>query len=323
LPFSFAGKQWDNSADESGGSIVMKLSGLVISFVMMKKLIAQHTILVTNLAPQCGGACPLLDGGFTDNGPITPILAASSDMEENLRPRHVSLLGPSNTMDSIKYLLGTGPLAIWTGSGLNLCPFTQVSICRMISTMRGLIVPQLEYDIAQQYRSISSHYSVFRPNQQVIKPHCMDPLIFDHFSSMCLGDSICHMIVGTVWSAATAVQFRMSNHLFQLSMVWLAPTNIASRFVSQYIPNEMLSMQYYSDMTIWFPDFVAVAPQKGGIGFTKVAGHSLLDYLTYLVLRLLQSQVRIRRQAFEIFQGGEPSCGYDIFKASSKFTQVS
>jgi len=322
VPFSFAGKQWDYSDDIAGVAVVLKLAGLVISFIMLKKLVAQHSVLVTNLAPQCKAGCPLLDGGFTDNSPITPVLSAASEAPAFLHPRQISILAPANTMQAIKYLMGIGSLGIWTAGGLNLCPFTQVSICKMITTMRELVVPSLPYEIGHQWRSISFMYQVHRPDQQVISPYCEDPLIFDHFAAMCLGDSICHMITNAVPGTATAIRFMPADFTFQLSMVWLAHTNIAARFVTTYIPDEMIEMQYYSDMKIWFPDFAAIAPQKGGIGFTKVAGHSVLDYLTYLVIRLTKTQTQIRVVAYAISKGNPPTCGYTIFEKTRQFTAV-
>lgn len=323
MPFSFSGKSWDNSDDVLGAASVYKMNGLVLGFIMIKKMMASKTVLMTTLAPKCEGGCPILDGCFTDNGPITPTLAAASEMDEPSRPREISLLAPSNTMDSIKYLMGTGPLGIWTASGLNLCPFTQVSICRVLTTMRELIVPTMEYDLASQYRAIGSHYQVFRPNQMVMMPHCADPLIFDHFSSLCKADSICHMMSAVKPGEATGIRYTISSHVFLLSMVWLAPTNIAQRFVTQYIPDEMRAMQYYADMTMWFPDFVAIAPQKGGVGFTKVAGHSILDYLTYLIMRLTETEIEQRMEAFKLTQGVTPPCGYAIYEGTKKFTDFS
>jgi len=318
IPFSFAGKEWDMSGDVAGTSTLLKVVGLLISYLMLKKLIGSHTVLITRAAPQCESDCPLLDGGFTDNGPITPVLSAASKMENNLWPRQMSLLGPANTMESIKYLLGTGPLGL-TGGGLNLCPFTQVSICRLITEVRTLIVPLFDFDTRQTWRDIDLHYEVFRPDQQAIKAFCSDPLIYDHFVSTCKADGICHMALSALPGKATDIVFTIAQNNFVLSMVWLSPTSIASRFVHQYIPSEMLAMKYYANMDHWFPDFAATAPQKGGVGFTKVAGHSLLDYLTYLVTRLIASEVQIRMLAANMYRGELPPCGYDVYSESQKF----
>jgi len=315
LPFSWAGKQWDNSADQSGMSSALKIVDLVISFAMVRKLAAQHTLLMTTSRPLCESGCVLLDGGFTDNGPVTPVLAHGSRADSNMRPVHISLLGPSNTMESIKYLMGQGPLAVWTGSGLNLCPFTQVTICTMITEARTLLVPMMEHEASNDYKSISHHYQVYRPDQQVMSSFCHDPLSFDHFLSMCTGDSFCHCAAKAVPGTMTDVQFHVDHYVFILSMVWLKPTQLASRFVEKYVPNAVLQMKYYVHMASWFPDFVAVAPQKGGIGFTKIAGHCLLDYLTYLVERLLKSQTFVRTQAHATWVGSSfPPCGYQIFR---------
>jgi len=293
-----------------------KITGLLISYVMLKKLVGQNSVLVTTLRPQCDAGCPLLDGGFTDNGPITPVLSATSRMPENIIPRHVSLLGPANTMESIKYLLGDGALGIWTGSGMNLCPFTQVTICNMVTTVRELVVPMLPYDAFNQYNSIGSHYKVFRPDQQVMEPFCSDPLSFDHFHGMCTGDSFCHMGMTAVPGVSTDVMFTANPQLFLLSMIWLRPTKLAARFVEKYVPNAVVGMKYYANMVNWFPDFVAIAPQKGGIGFTKIAGHSILDYLTYLVERLIDVEVNMLILSHDMWTGSLPTCGYSVFRAA-------
>jgi len=322
IPFSFAGKAWDTSTDASGASSILKMLGLITSFVMMKKMISQHTVLITRQIQKCEGGCPILDGGFTDNGPITPVLAIASQTIENLLPRQLSLLGPSSTMGSIEYILGRGAMTI-SNAGINLCPFTQIGLCNMMTTMRKLVVPLLPMEVGESYRDIAARYSIFRPDQQSMKPSCSDPLIFDHFQSMCEGDGICHMYASSVPGILTAIRFSVAVHNFVLSMLWLAPTHIASRFVFQYIPQAMLNIKYYSNMDTWFPDFVATAPQKGGVGFTKVAGHSLLDFLTYLVQRMMASEISIRVMAFKISAGFLPSCGYHIFAASQKFNSIS
>jgi len=244
----------------------------------------------------------------------------ASRFAEDKRPYHLSLLGPSNNMDSIKYLMGQGPLGVWTGSGLNVCPFTQVTICTMIGNIRSLVTPMLDYDAANDYASIASHYSVFRPEQQVMTSFCSDPLSFDHFLGQCEGDSFCHLAINPVPGQMTDILYTVSNYVCLISMVWLRPTQLAKRFVEKYVPNVVLSMKYYANMANWFPDFVAVAPQKGGIGFTKIAGHSLLDYLTYLVERLTASEVFVRNSAHLLWQGKKPPCGYSVFRAVRSLT---
>merc|ERR1719272_663661 len=114
-----------------------------------------------------------------------------------------------------------------------------------------------------------------------------------------------------MWAAcvpglSTGLKLTIDRHVFVISMVWLAPTAIAARFVDHYIPNDMLRMKYYENMDGWFPDFVATAPQKGGVGFTKVAGHSLLDYLTYTVQRLTHTLIMNQYRADELDHGGNP-----------------
>lgn len=319
IPFDFAGVDWDNSEDDAGVAPGLKMIGLLISYIMIKRLQGQHTILVTRLAAGCESACPALDGGFSDNGPVTPLLAAASRMPAaDLRPRHLSLLGPSSTVGFIKYLLGTGPTGL-SGAGMNLCPFTQTSICTMITQMRKLTVPFLDFEGGGTYASIAARYDVYRPDQQALKAFCADPLVFDHFSKMCEADGLCHLYASAVPGKSTNIEFTASEHYFVLSMLYLAPTPIATRFVKQYLPEKMRQIEYYRHMDLWFPNFVVIAPQKGGAGFTKVAGHSLLDYLTYLAQRLLASEIWLRVLASRLVGGHLPPCGHQVFSNSLKF----
>merc|ERR1719316_2112225 len=105
-------------------------------------------------------------------------------------------------------------------------------------------------------------------------------------------------------------------------MVLLSATAIAGRFVEKYIPTQMLRQDYYHNMQDWFPDFVATAPQKGGIGFTKPAGHSYLDFLTYLAVRVSFSQIMNTIRAGKLQKGGTPSCGYGVYQKIISATQA-
>jgi len=317
LPFSFAGKEWDNSDDTKAMFTVLKLVGLVTSYIMVKKLVSTHAVLVTRLPLHCESGCPLLDGAFTDNGPVTPILAAASALAPNVRPYQVSLLGPTSTMGTVSYLLGFGSMDLF--GQVNMCPFTEVSKCGIIDEIKTLTVPELGPDVAVAYRSLSNAYSVYRPNQQVIKAFCADPLIYDHFDSMCRSDGICHMHVNALPGRMTRIQYTVTEHTFILTMIWLGPTKLGARFVHEYIPATVLQMKYYVNMALWFPDFNAAAPEKGGIGFTKIAGHAVLDYLTYLVQRLLSKEVFHRVTAYWLMTGYSPPCGYAVFQASQEF----
>jgi hypothetical protein len=322
IPFSFAGKEWDGSGDRSMLPTVLKITGLLLSYVMVQMLKNRHTVVTNDWKATCNGrGCPLLDGGFTDNGPITPVLASASAADPSLMPRQLALLGPISTMFTVEYLMGIGSLNLESGAGVNFCPFTQVSVCKMITSTRELLVPMLDDDMRRDWNNIASHYQVYKPNAQALKPFCADPLIYDHFRGMCEGDSFCHMASNAVPSRFNEIRITINSFLFVLSMLWLAPTSIASRFVLEYIPDAMRKMKYYENMELWFPDFVIVAPQKGGPGFTKVAGHSLLDYLTYIVQRLLATEIRIRLEAWELAEGVLPACGYRVFDRSRNFDE--
>lgn len=317
FPFSFAGKQWElpEAQTAAGFQAVGKLAGMLISLTMVKSTMVRKQLTVTTKAPQCEEGCPLMDGGFTDNAPLTPILAAASDLPLSIHPRQVALLGPANNMANILYLMGQGPLDIWTFAGLNMCPFTQTSICRMITQTRKLLLTVVDTDTQLQYRTLAGVYSVWRPSQQVITPFCADPLVFDHFNGECYSDSYCHMWTITIPAMSTRIKFTVDVHLFALTMLWLAPSPIAARFVEEFIPSAMLKIDYYSNLKDWFPDFVAVAPQKGGLGFTKPAGHSLLDFMTYLSIRLIFQSVRNREVAHQMYLGQHPHCGWEVYLA--------
>jgi len=317
LPFSFAGKEWDNSDDAAAIFTVMKLYGLVLSYIMVKKLDSTHAVLVTRMPMHCESGCPLLDGAFTDNGPVTPILAVASGSDAHLRPYQVSILGPTSTMGTIKYLLGIGHMELF--GQVNICPFTEVTKCEIMDEIRVLTIPELGPDVAVAYRSLNNAYSVYRPNQQIMKAFCADPLIYDHFSAMCKADGICHVYFKALPGRLTMIQYTLTEHTFVLTMIWLGPTKIGARFVHEYIPSSVLTMKYYVNMALWFPDFNAVAPEKGGVGFTKIAGHSVLDYLTYLVQRLVSKEIYYRVAAYKLATGVAPPCGYRVFAASQQF----
>jgi len=326
LPFGFSGKSWDAVAGSnimSPMSTSLKVVGMGLAFVMVKKTMLLNQVVSSRRIPYCErSGCPLMDGGFTDNGPVIPVLSRASEMVEHQRPRHVSQLGPANTMDTIKYLLGNGPLNIWTLSGLNLCPFTQTNLCRIISTIRTLVVPVLPTEIEQSYIAISSNYGIWRPSVQAMYPYCGDPLLFDHFEGSCKSKSICDMWLTVVASGINKIAFLLANQLFVLTMLWLAPTPLASRFVLGFVPQKVINMPYYNNMDSWFPDYVAIAPQKGGFGFTKVAGHALLDYLTLLTVRLLYNLVRMRTTAGLMFLGINPRCEFAVYKMAAVYNTM-
>jgi len=326
LPFAFSGKSWDATEEFtilSNRKTSLKILGMGLAFIMVKKTMLMNQVVSSRRIPHCErSGCPVMDGGFTDNGPVIPVLSRAAEMPEQHRPRQVSQLGPANTMDTIKYLLGQGPLNIWTLSGLNLCPFTQSNLCRIMTTIRQLTVPVLPSLIEQSYVAISSNYGIWRPYVQAMYPYCGDPLLFDQFEGSCKTDSVCDMWLTVVASNINSIAFLLANHLFVLTMLWLAPTALATRFVLGLVPQKVINMPYYNNMDSWFPDYVAIAPQKGGLGFTKVAGHSLLDYLTLLTVRLLYKLVSMRTTAGMMFLGINPRCEFKVFQMASAYTTM-
>jgi hypothetical protein len=260
------------------------------------------------------GQCPVMDGGYSDNGPVTPSLAYSSKLSSPLRPRQLQISGPGNSFALVKYLMGEGPLSLYTLAGVNMCPFVQSSICTMLTTVRTMLIGSMGQETYLEYTSLGSTYGVYKPEAQVMYPYCGDPLAFDLFMGMCKTDGLCYEFINVIPSVYADIHFTVDPFVLEMSLVFLSNTPISERFVNKYIPQTMRRTQFYANMEMWFPDFKAVSPKRGGVAFSRSAGHSLLDYMTYLVERLSEHIVISRLLATEVYHGMNPHCGYLVYE---------
>lgn len=224
------------------------------------------------------------------------------------RPSYIFSLGCTSTMITIKYLLGTGPLGIWSLNGINICPFTVGGICTILTKTRDMVVGSMADAARQDYFDIGNEYQVFRPSQKMITPYCGDPLTYDLFAGKCLSESACDMWASILPSAVLKIPFTADVYSITFVMVYLQPTKVSARFVYAYMPQDMWLLSYYSNMDSWFPDFDAVSPDKGGLGFTRLAGNSLLDFMTYLTMRLVAFLENCKANANKLSSGVSPPC---------------
>lgn len=315
LPFSIAGKSWDGLTASSPLAPMLKLLSLVISYTMVKSLMARHTLVQTK-------GIPVMDGGFSDNGPLTPVVAASALISPH-RPSWFSSVGASSTMSTVKYLMGSGPMDLWVMSGINVCPFTVGGMCTIISKLRVLAVETLPTSVQKDYYSLTNAFGVYRPEVKLLAPYCGDPLTYDMFEGQCLADSVCDMWTTVVPSKLNKVPFTPDVYVLVFVMAYLQVSPVSSRFVTQYLPQEMWDLEYYAQMDRWFPNFDAISPQKGGVGFTNVAGNSFMDFMTYLNVRLAGYLIRTKIAAYDLTSAGKkPPCDYATYAKVQALTYL-
>jgi len=317
LPFALAGKSWDGVGAASNGA--SKLFAMVISFTMVKKMMATHEVMDATVLGEDSRACiqsgcPILDGGFTDNAPLTPILSQGTGMPSQIRPSWIISVGASSTMATIKYLMGVGPLHVYEMGGINMCPFTIAGICNMLSKVRDLSVLYLPRNSVVAYRDLGATFQVFRPEIKLLAPYCADPLTYDLFHGQCEADGMCDMWSTAIPSRLNNVRFTPDPFVFVFVMAYLKKTPVSARFVNLYAPQEMWEIEYYSHMDMWFPNFDATASAKGGIGFTNIAGNAFMDFMTYLNIRLVAYLVKTKVEAKEIVKGMLPGCFYKEYE---------
>merc|ERR1711924_173626 len=97
---------------------------------------------------------------------------------------------------------------------------------------------------------------------------------------------------------------------------------VSGRFVNMYMPQEVWAISYYEHMDQWFPNFDAIAPQKGGVGFTSVAGNSFMDWMTYLSIRLVGYIARSKDAAHSLTSDNPPPCDYSTYTGVAKLSYV-
>jgi hypothetical protein len=336
FPFAFGGKTWTSLGVVAATSVSLRMMALSISLVMVKKLAFFHTVLTSTGPVGCAsvGGCPVLDGGFSDNLPLTTILSWSSYKNYKRResvgqmmttvitvagfdkPTLISVIGPSSTMKIIAYVLGQGPLGIWTFSGVNICPTPDPGWCTALTGLREWLVARMPDAMYDSWMAIGDAFQVYRPAMQVVAPFCGDPLAIDEFAGTCSIDSVCWMYMIVMPSDVNKIMSTISAWIVVLSLLFLGNSPLATRFVQDYVPAVILDGNgFYGTMDTWFPNFSLTLPQKGGVGFTSLSGNALMDYLTFCVIRLSFSMMKIKEFAHILAVCNAPACEFQVFTA--------
>merc|ERR1719316_1499 len=148
-----------------------------------------------------------MDGSLTDSSPLTQPISYSSRLSPRVRPTSYAISGPASTFSTLTYLMGQGPLKIQESTSVNTCPFTQPSICSMMSTTRELMKTLMPRAVLDQYYDLASMYGVYKPQAQVMAPFCGDPLTYDNFQGECRTTGVCNMFVNIIPSSFAKVAF--------------------------------------------------------------------------------------------------------------------
>jgi len=319
VPFSFSGKSWNDRAGISQLGIGMKLMGILMSYIFISKFMRENTLLnIVDGRDGCSSGCPLMDGGFTDNAPLTPVVAASARSAP--RPPWMMSTGAAATMTTVKYLMGIGPLSLWTFGSINLCPFTYEAVCTFLSGLRQMVVRILPSQSRNAYEDIMSAYGIYRPEITLISPYCGDPLTYDLFESKCAAESVCDMWTTVIPSRLNGIVYTPDVYVLVFVMAYLQVSSVSARFVESFVPSSILEVEYYKDMRLWFPNFDAISPQKGGLAFTSTAGNLFMDYMTYLSTRLVGFLISTKKDAHRLSSGISPHCNFHLYQITKSQT---
>lgn len=229
------------------------------------------------------------------------------------------IAGPASTFSMFNYQLGKGPYDIWSGggAGINLCPFELPQLCGLITTLRKIVVSNFDQETAKTYIDLSSAFGMYLAENQVISPFCGDPLAYDEFHAQCKASSFCSLEASVVPSKKELISFTAEPMLIVIAVVYLSSTPIAVNFVEDFLPSRLRSLPYFEHMDQWFPNYQFISQGKGGMGFTRPAAHTLMDYMSYLSLRLALALWETKDGAWNLHAGTLPLCGYTIYSEVS------
>eukprot|EP00746_Dinoflagellata_sp_MGD_P158475 gnl/MRDRNA2_/MRDRNA2_86481_c0_seq1.p1 gnl/MRDRNA2_/MRDRNA2_86481_c0~~gnl/MRDRNA2_/MRDRNA2_86481_c0_seq1.p1 ORF type:complete len:637 (-),score=33.97 gnl/MRDRNA2_/MRDRNA2_86481_c0_seq1:77-1987(-) len=322
LPVALTNQGWDMVV--TPGVVVLKMFSIALTYVMLKKFVLTHAIVTVMGgvigSKYCVDGCPAMDGCFSDNGPVTPTLSIGSRIKPIARQTELMVSGPTSTFVMMKYLLGQGPLGIYTMEGINICPFAQPSICTMMGQIRELLVGIMATGPQNSYYAIGSVYQVWNPEAQVLSPFCGNPLVVDEMAGLCKAEGFCSMVATAIPSLRNNIYMTPDPFHIVIAAAFLSASPLAARFVEIFVPSKITSLDYYNNMNQWFPDFSAIAPKTGGVAFTKVAGHLLMDYMTFLAERMILNELEVNTIATKLVAGILPPCGmlayYDVSDAN-------
>jgi len=321
LPFAIASKNWDGISSSAAYSSGLKLLGMTISLIMVKRLGRDHSLWTEYSPPGCASVgCPVIDGSSSDDVPLTPLMSEFSEAHDVNKPVFFMMSGASMTMVTFKFLLGTGPLGIWTFGALNVCPFSEPSKCTAIGKIKDAMVDNFDKQTSLEYWNLVQSFSVYKPEFKLLEPYCGDPLTYDEFEAECSADGVCINYFTVIPSKANKVVFSMDVWITTLAMLFVGATPVSARFVNDFIPERMLNMEYYHNMAKWFPSFSLIAPQKGGVAFTNPAGNALMDFMTFLNMRLTHRLLLAKMDAFNVWKSWTPKCGYSLYNIMTRGT---
>lgn len=316
MPFAFAGKSWDALTGINKHTTQTKVLSMLVSYMVVKRLMKQHILDNEPTAPYCLAGCPVMDAGMIDNGPLTPSLAYLSKLPKNIRPTLVFQNGPSVSFGLYNFQLGKGPLDVWTGGGMggNMCPFTQMQWCSVITALRKIAVQDMSGDLLTQYRGITNAYAVWVPEAQLMTAFCGDPMTYDTFKAKCQASSVCNLLVTMLPSKRSDIEFTIEPSVLYLTVVYIASTTLSKDFVREYVPAALIALPYFNKFDMWFPAYAIMGtPEKGGMAYTKAAGHPFMDYMTYLNVRLSKELFEAKMVGWKAYTGAKMACGWKVY----------
>jgi len=276
----------------------MKLFSLMLSYVMVQRLTAQHQVMIMNadMNPSCTKGCPVMDGGFSDNGPITPTLSAGANMAVDKRPVWMLSVGAGSTASTVEYLMGQGPMKVWSMGGNSVCPFEEGGMCTSLDTMRKDFVGMVP-------GRVTNAFEVMRPQVQLLTAYCADPLAYDMFKASCQTDGVCSMMLTVIPSALNNVQLTAEVYSLVFVVVWLAPSPLSRQFVQKFMPPQLLALPYFATMGEWFPNFDAMG--KTGMAFPDSARNAFMDCMTFLNIRVVNFLFKTKKNCSRAAYGYE------------------
>merc|ERR1719387_2486237 len=107
-----------------------------------------------------------------DNGPISTNLAFLSGLPAATRPALLNVQGPSSAFGMYSHHMGKDRLDVWSGGGVNTCPFPDVSYCSTLTSLRELAKRIVPLAVLQQYTELSNSYAIWLPQNQIMAAMC-------------------------------------------------------------------------------------------------------------------------------------------------------
>jgi len=239
-------------------------------------------------SPHCSSGCAMVDGAAVDSFPVIQSVsyAVHSKLKTSSAPFVFPVVGPTSSLGLVKVLAGTGPLEVYSGNGVNICPFDNVETCITMSRGFALMSSFLVSEEEKTFLSLKHSYEIWLPDVQIFSPVCSDPIQIDLLSADCLAANYCDLLVAVLPSIKGQIPFTADTFYAVIAILSLASTSLSEHFVHTFLPADLLKIPYYEHLDRWFPNYSFFAKGKGGFGFSKESGNSLMDYITYLTQRV-------------------------------------